>query len=92
MPKVWQISGAEEPSQNKDVCSQHTKYGTAEPFHFLHMGPMSDVAMSRGLCGADFGHDMSSWHSRMPKVWQISARAKPKPGSFIQPEHQVWHC
>jgi hypothetical protein len=29
----------------KVVCGQHTKETTAGPFHFLHMGPMSDVAM-----------------------------------------------
>jgi hypothetical protein len=33
-----------EPSQTKVICSQLTKQpGTAQPFHFLHMGPMSDV-------------------------------------------------
>jgi hypothetical protein len=32
-------------TKTKVVCSQHTKQGTAEPFHFLHMGPMSDVKM-----------------------------------------------
>jgi hypothetical protein len=46
------------------------------------MGPMSDVTMLRRLCVADFGHAMSALHCRWPKVWQISARAKPKPSIF----------
>jgi hypothetical protein len=51
-----------------------------QAFHFLHMGPspMSDVTMLWRLCVADFGHTMPSWHCCWPKVWQISARAKPK--------------
>ncbi len=32
-------------AKTKVVCSQHTKETTAGPFHFLHMGPMSDVTM-----------------------------------------------
>jgi hypothetical protein len=40
---------------------------------------MGDVTMFRRLCEADFGHAMSALHCRWPKVWQISARAKPKP-------------
>jgi hypothetical protein len=44
--------------QPKIVCSQQTKHGTAKPFHFLYMGPMSDVTMLRRLCVTDFGHAM----------------------------------
>jgi hypothetical protein len=32
-------------AKTKVVCSQHSKETIAGPFHFLHMGPMSDVAM-----------------------------------------------
>jgi hypothetical protein len=32
-------------AKTKVHCSQHTKETTIGPFHFLHMGPMSDVAM-----------------------------------------------
>jgi hypothetical protein len=43
------------------------------------MGPMSDVTKLWMLCVADFGHAMpSSWLCCWPKVWQISASAKPK--------------
>jgi hypothetical protein len=72
---------SQSPAKTKVSCSQHTKHGTAEPFHFLHIGPMSDVTMSRKLCVADFGRDMPHWHCCLPKskVWQISARAQPKP-------------
>jgi hypothetical protein len=38
----------------KDDCSQHTKETTAGTFHFLHMGPTSDVTMFSRLCVADF--------------------------------------
>jgi hypothetical protein len=31
------------------VLSQHTKHGTAEPFHSFLKGPMSDITM---LCGS----------------------------------------
>jgi hypothetical protein len=71
-----------EPSKNNVVCSQHTKKTTDEPFHFLHMGPMSDAIMLGKLCVAGFEHVMSSWHCRWPKFWQISLRAKPKPRLF----------
>jgi hypothetical protein len=44
---------------------------------------MSDVTMLRRLCVADFGHAMSDWHCRLPKVWQIcSGQAKLKPSLF----------
>jgi hypothetical protein len=68
-------------AETKILCSQHTKHGTAGgPFHPLHMGTMSDAAVSRRLCVVDFGHVMPSWpwHCCWPKVWQISARAKSK--------------
>jgi hypothetical protein len=69
---------SQSQAKTKIVCSQHTDHGTAEPFHFLHMGPMSDVTMLRRLCVADFGHAMCSCHCHWPKVLQqISARAKP---------------
>jgi hypothetical protein len=72
-----------EPSQKHAfIYSQNTKHGTAEPFHLLHMGPMSAVEMLRGLCVADFGHATPLWHWRLTKVWQISTRAKPKPSLF----------
>jgi hypothetical protein len=35
--------------------------------------------MFRRLFGAGSGHAMSPWQLCWPKVWQISARAKPKP-------------
>jgi hypothetical protein len=73
---LWQIS-ATAKQNHKIVCSQHTKHGTAEPFHFFHMGPMSDVTMLRRLCLADFGHAMSLGTGASHKVWQISATAKP---------------
>jgi hypothetical protein len=52
-----------------------------------YMGPMSDVTMLWRLHRADFGHVMSSWHCHWPKVWQISARTKPRPRMF-KPVHQ----
>jgi hypothetical protein len=60
-------------AKTKLVYSQNTKHGPAEP------GPMSAAVMLRGLCVADFGHATPLWHWRWTKVWQISARAKPKP-------------
>ena len=61
---LWMARSLEDFSQSqaktKFVHGQHSKHGTAEPFHFLHMGPMSDVTMLRRLCGADFGHAMPS--------------------------------
>jgi hypothetical protein len=56
-------------AKTKIVCSQHTKHGTAEPFHFINMGPMNYGTMLRRLC--------VTCHCRRQKVWQISARAKP---------------
>jgi hypothetical protein len=56
-----------------------------EPFHFIHMGPMSDDAtVLRRLCVADFGHVMwSVWQCHLAKVWQFPARAKPNPRLHI---------
>jgi hypothetical protein len=63
-----------EPSQkHAGIYSQNTKHGTAEPFHLLHMAPMSAVVMLRGLCVADFGHATPLWHWRWTKIWQIYA-------------------
>jgi hypothetical protein len=59
----------------------NTKLGMS-PFHFINMGPLSDVLMSRRLCVTDFGHVMCSCHCRWPKVWQNSERPKPKPRLF----------
>jgi hypothetical protein len=77
LAKVWKISARAKPHQRllpahtqSMVLLNHfiqTKHGTAEPFHFFHMGPMSDVTMLRRLCLADFGHAMSPWHWRWPK-------------------------
>ncbi len=60
-PKVCQIS-ARAPSQSKTkaVCSQHNKHTTAGPFHFLHMGPLSNVTMCyffqhKAVCGEGTG-------------------------------------
>jgi hypothetical protein len=72
-------------AKTKVVCSQHMKQGTAESFHFLNVGPMSDETMLGRLSAADFGHTMSLWHCLWPKgwLWQISARAKPNQGSRL---------
>jgi hypothetical protein len=78
---------SQSQANTKIVCSQHTKHGTAEPFYFLHMGPMKDFTLLRRLCVADFGHAMCSCHCRLPKVWQISARAKPIPRLFGHTKH-----
>ena len=43
---------------------------------------MSDVTMLWRLWVFDFCHVMPSWHCRWAKVWQISARDKPKPRLF----------
>jgi hypothetical protein len=75
---VLEISTTAKPN-HKVVCSQHTKHGTAEPFHFFHMDPMSDVTMFRRLCLADFGHAIYFLPSAAGQnVWQISATAKQK--------------
>jgi hypothetical protein len=58
-------------AKTKAVCSQHTKETTAGPFHFFHMGPMSDVAF--WTCHAL----LALWLAY--KVWHISATAKQKP-------------
>jgi hypothetical protein len=76
--KVWQISATVKQNQ-KIVCNQHTKHGTAEPFHFFHMGPMSDVTMLRGLCLADFGHAMSPWHCSCSKSLADLSNSQAKP-------------
>jgi hypothetical protein len=75
-PLLWQISARSQNQANsKIVCSQHTKHGTAEPFHFRHMGLMSDVTMLMRLCVADFGHAMCSCHCRRQKF----GRFQPEP-------------
>jgi hypothetical protein len=71
------FSQSKTKTKTKLVYSQNTKHGPAEPFHLLHMAPMSAVEMLRGLCVADFGHATPLWH--WTKVLQISTRAKPKP-------------
>jgi hypothetical protein len=38
---------SEGQAKTKVVSSQHSKHGKAELFHFLHIGPMSDVTMLR---------------------------------------------
>jgi hypothetical protein len=45
-------------AKTQRVYSHDTKHGTAEPepFHFPHMGLISDVPMLRRLRVADFGH------------------------------------
>jgi hypothetical protein len=43
---------SQSQANTRVVCTQHTKHGTAEPFHLFHMGPMSDVTMVvKALCG-----------------------------------------
>jgi hypothetical protein len=79
--KVWQIS-ATAKQNHKIVCSQHTKHGTAEPFHFFHMGPMSDVTMLRRLCLADIGHAMSPWHCRWQKSLADFSHSQAEPRLF----------
>jgi hypothetical protein len=59
---------SQSQAKTKVVCGQNTKQVTDEPFHFLHMGPMSDVTILGRLCVADFGHAMSMWHCCWPKV------------------------
>jgi hypothetical protein len=46
------LSQSKTKTKTKLVYSQNTKHGTAEPYHLLHMGPMSAVDMFRGLCVA----------------------------------------
>jgi hypothetical protein len=36
---------SQSQAKTKVVCGQHTKETSAGPFHFLHMGPMSDVVI-----------------------------------------------
>jgi hypothetical protein len=53
------------------VCSQYTKHGPAEPFYFLHIGPMSDVTVSRRLCVADFGHLMFMYGCALHLIFSL---------------------
>jgi hypothetical protein len=69
-------------AKTKVVCTQHTKHGTAEPFHFIHMGPMSDDTMLRRPCVAYLEAPCPCGTVAGQNVWQISARAKPKPRLF----------
>jgi hypothetical protein len=78
--KVWQISARAKPKPR--LFAAHTNHETAEPFHFLHMGPMSYGTMLMRLCVTDFGHVMCSCHCRWQNIWQILARAKPIPRLF----------
>jgi hypothetical protein len=48
-------------AKTKPAYRQNTKHGPAEPFHLLHMAPMSAVEMLRGLCVDDFGHATPLW-------------------------------
>jgi hypothetical protein len=59
-----------------EVCSHHTKYSYRhlQLFHFIHVGPMSGVALSSLLVVADLGHDLSFQRCCLQKVWQIWAR------------------
>ena len=50
----------------KVVCSQHTKKTTADPFHYLHMGPMSDVIMFYEGSLWLILNMSSSWDLRIP--------------------------
>jgi hypothetical protein len=69
---------SQSQAKTKVSCSQNTKHGTAEPFHFLNTSPMSDVTMLRRLCVGDLGHAMCV----SLLLNKISARAKPKPRFF----------
>jgi hypothetical protein len=70
---VLQSDFSHSQAKTKVIYSQHTKHVTVtgEPFHFLHMGPVSDVTMWRRLCVADFGDAMSLRHCRCSMVHQI---------------------
>jgi hypothetical protein len=78
---------SQSQSKTKVVCIQHTKYGTAEPFHFLHMDPMSDITMWRRPTVADFGRAMALWH------WHCGFKPEPiRNHESLHPAHQAWHC
>jgi hypothetical protein len=51
-------SQSHDQAKTKVVCLKYIKHCTAEPFHFLHMGPMSDVSMMGRLYVADCWHTM----------------------------------
>jgi uncharacterized protein YuzB (UPF0349 family) len=57
---LWLAKSLADSSQshakNKVVCLKNLKHCTAEPFHFLHMDPMSDVTILGRLCVADCGN------------------------------------
>jgi hypothetical protein len=79
-------------AKTKIVYSHHTNHGSAEPFHFLHIGPMSDATMMRRLCVAYFGQFMSSFTAIGQK---FGKEFKPEHGqnpACLQPGHQAWHC
>ena len=83
---------SQSQAKTKVVCSQCTMQTTARPFHFLHMGPMSDVDMLCMLWVADFGHDMTSWHC---VACQKFGRFQPEPSQnqgCLCPAHQEKHC
>jgi hypothetical protein len=45
---------SQSQARTKVVWRQNLKHGTAESFHFLHMGQMNDFTMLGRLCLADY--------------------------------------
>jgi hypothetical protein len=57
-------STSQEKVQTDGISSHDTSSVTAEPFHVLHMDPMSDVSMCNQVLVAHLCHPML-------EVWQV---------------------
>jgi hypothetical protein len=58
-------------AQIDGVFSHDSLSDAAEPFHVLHMDPMSDDSMSNQLLVAHLCHCMPCFGLWMGKVWQV---------------------
>jgi hypothetical protein len=56
LARAWQAVGKFQPKIDA-VCEDHGTISVgAEPFHVIHMSPMSDVVMRNSLLGANLCH------------------------------------
>jgi hypothetical protein len=58
-------------AQIDGILSHNSLSDAAEPFHVLHMDPMSDDSMSNQLLVAHLCHCMPCFGLWMGKVWQV---------------------
>jgi hypothetical protein len=77
---VVRLAGVQQKIQAKSggVSSHNTSSNAAEPFHVLHMDPISDVSMCNQLLVAHLCLPMLCFGLRLGTVWQVCSKSKPK--------------